>query len=141
VVASADLSPEQMAERRKRGRSLSAILSGELEITKPLIAAANGLAYGGGCGLISTCDMIVAAEHARFGLPEARRSIIATGAGARFFRSMPRKIASQVLLTGGSISAQEAYQWGFVNKVVPAHELMQAAQSLAEEVLEAAPWR
>ncbi len=141
MVASADLSPEQMAERRKRGRSLSAILSGELEITKPLIAAANGLAYGGGCGLISTCDMIVAAEHARFGLPEARRSIIATGAGARFFRSMPRKIASQVLLTGGSISAQEAYQWGFVNKVVPAHELMQAAQSLAEEVLEAAPWR
>ncbi len=129
--------PEQAEQRANRpGGNISMTRGG---FTKPIIAAVNGIAYGGGCGIAATCDMIVAAEHARFGLPEVKRSIIPLMAGTRFVRSMPRKIAAEIMLTGGTISAQEAERWGFVNRVVPADQLMATAQQLADQVLECAP--
>ncbi len=129
--------PEQTEQRSSRPGGNISLMSGA--ITKPIIAAVNGVAYGAGCGMASTCDMIVAAEHARFGLPEVKRSLVPLMAGSRFIRSMPRKIAAEIMLTGGTISAQEAERWGFVNRVVPADQLMATAQQLVDQVLECAP--
>ncbi len=137
-AASFDSPASEQAEQRppRPGGNIS-IMSGG--ITKPIIAAVNGVAYGAGCGMASTCDMVVAAENARFGLPEVKRSLVPLMAGSRFIRSMPRKIAAEIMLTGGTISAQEAERWGFVNRVVPMDQLMATAQQLVDQVLDCAP--
>jgi len=110
------------------------------KITKPIIAAINGYALGGGLELAIACDIVVAADTATLGLPEVKRGIIAGGGGVhRLPRQMPLKIAMGYLLTGKNISAEEAHRWGLVNEVVPAAELMDAARRWAGEVTEAAP--
>ena len=107
---------------------------------KPIIAAINGYALGGGMELAMACDIIVAAEHAQLGLPEPRMGV-AAGTGAVYFlpRHVPKKIAMGLLLTGRRISAKEAYRIGLVNEVVPSKELMDAAERWAGEILECAP--
>jgi crotonobetainyl-CoA hydratase len=108
--------------------------------TKPVIAAINGLAYGGGFELALACDMIVAAAHATFAFPEVLRGIVAGGGGAlRLPHRLPRSVANEMLLTGIPMSASEALRWGLVNRVVERAELMKAAQDLAEGVCRAAP--
>jgi enoyl-CoA hydratase len=101
---------------------------------KPVIAAVNGAAVGGGLGLALACDLLVAAEHATFGLPEVQRGLVGTGAGARTVLRLPPAIAMELLLTGEPIDAAQALALGLVNRVVPAAELMETALALAERI-------
>jgi enoyl-CoA hydratase/carnithine racemase len=107
---------------------------------KPWIAAVRGLAVGGGCELCLACDMIVASEDARFGLPEAQRGLLATAGGTtQLPRAIPRNIAIEMILTGETIGAARAYELGLVNRVVPASELMTAVNALAHRIARNAP--
>ncbi|MEN9645730.1 MAG: hypothetical protein RL238_2399 [Actinomycetota bacterium] len=105
----------------------------------PVIAAVNGMAVGGGFEIAMAADMIVAAEHAQFFLPEAGLGILPDNGAVRLPRLLPGPIAREMLLTGRRMSAEEAARWGLVNKVVPADELMAAARQLAADVCWAAP--
>jgi dehydration protein DpgD len=107
---------------------------------KPLIAAVNGVAAGGGFEIALACDIVIAADTARFGLPEPRVGLIAGAGGIhRLTRQIPLKHAMGLLLTGRLIPAEEGHRLGFVNEVVPAAELMDAAQRWAGEILECSP--
>ena len=107
---------------------------------KPLIAAVNGAALAGGCEIMLSCDLAVAAEHAIFGIPEARRGLIAGAGGLiRLPRRIPRAVALQLALTGEPIDAGRALEIGLVNKVVPAARLMDEALALAEVIAANAP--
>ncbi len=109
-------------------------------MSKPLIAAVNGFALGGGLELALACDVIVAATHAEFGLPEPRVGRMALEGGMhRLVRHIPLKIAMGMLLTGRRISAAEAYRLGLVNEVVAPGELIPAARRWATETMECAP--
>jgi crotonobetainyl-CoA hydratase len=109
-------------------------------ISKPTIAAVNGFALGGGTELSLAADLIVAAEHASFGLPEVRRGILAGGGGVfRLPDQIPKKVAMEVIMTGEPITAQRAYELGLVNQVVPAGDVLPAALRLAERICAAAP--
>ena len=107
--------------------------------TKPVIAAVNGLAAGGGFEIAMSADLIVAAEHATFFLPEARLGILPDVGSIQLPRLLPAHIAREMLLTGRRMSAEEAARWGLVNQVVPGSELIAAARALATTVMEAAP--
>ncbi len=110
------------------------------ECYKPIIAAVNGFALGGGFELALACDIIIAAEHARFGLPEPRVGLIAAAGGMhRLPAQIPLKLAMGMMLTGRQITAQEAYRIGLVNEVVPGTEIMAAAERWANEILECSP--
>jgi enoyl-CoA hydratase/carnithine racemase len=107
---------------------------------KPIIAAVNGFAMGGGFEIALACDIIIAAEHARFALPESRVGLIAGAGGVhRLPQQIPLKLAMGMMLTGKQITAQEAYRFGLVNEVVPAAELMATAERWANEILECSP--
>lgn len=110
--------------------------SGVLErCWKPVIAAVNGYAVGGGLELALGCDLIVAADNAQFGLPEPRRGLFADGGGVlKLPRRLPYHLAMSMVLTGRFITAEEAYRIGLVNEVVPRAELMAAAERWAGEV-------
>jgi len=111
-----------------------------LEVYKPFIAAINGIAAGGGLEIALACDIRIAAEHARLGQPEVLRAIMPGWGGTqRLPRFIPFGIALEILMTGDFISAEEAYRIGLVNKVVPAAELMPAAEALARRINENGP--
>jgi enoyl-CoA hydratase/carnithine racemase len=115
-------------------------ISPDFTCWKPVIAAVNGYAIGGGLELALACDIIVAAEHAQFGFPEARRGLMADAGGVhRLLRHVPLKVAMGLLLTGTFIPATEAYRIGLVNEVVPRDELMAAATRWAGEILACSP--
>jgi len=108
--------------------------------SKPVIAAVNGKALGGGSELALACDLIVAAESASFGLPEVKRGLIAGGGGVfRITEVVPQKIALELLMTGEPISATEAARWGLVNRVVPDGSALDAALELAAQIAKNAP--
>jgi crotonobetainyl-CoA hydratase len=110
------------------------------DVGKPVIAAVNGLAVGGGFELALAADLVVAADHAEFALPEVRLGIVADSGGVlRVPARVPRAVALEWLLTGRRIAAAEALRWGLVNRVVPADGLMDAALELAEAIEESAP--
>lgn len=107
---------------------------------KPLIAAVSGFALGGGCELAMMCDMIVASETAQFGQPEINLGIIPGAGGTqRLTRAIGPYRAMELVLTGATISAQEAYQFGLVNRLAPVESFLQEAQRLAAQVAEKAP--
>lgn len=109
-------------------------------LTKPVVAAVNGMALGGGFELALAADMIVAAEHAEFGLPEATIGVVPDSGGViRLPRLLPRAVAMEMIMTGRRASAQELARWGVINEVVPAEELPQAALALAQRVAASAP--
>jgi enoyl-CoA hydratase len=110
-----------------------------LECGKPTIAAINGWAVGGGCELALACDIRIAAEHARIGLPEARRGMGANFGAHLLARTVPRGIAYELLYTGDDISAADAARWGLVNRVVPAADLADEAAALARRIIANAP--
>ena len=110
------------------------------DIWKPLIAAVNGVALGGGLEIALACDIIVAADNARLGLPEPRVGLMAAAGGVhRLPRSVPLKVAMGMMLTGRQIPAAEAARIGLVNEVVPHAELMAAAERWANEILACSP--
>ncbi len=110
------------------------------DLAKPVIAAVNGFALGGGFEIALACDLIIAAEHARFGLPEPRVGLMAAAGGVqRLPRHIPLKIAMGMMLTGRHITAAEAHRLGIVNEVVAAKDLLSAAERWAREILECAP--
>ena len=112
----------------------------DLEIKKPLIAAINGLALGGGLELALACDIRIASESATFGLVEPLRGVMPGGGGTqRLPRTIPLGIALEILFTGRRVDAQEAYHIGLVSRVVPSQELMSAARELAGEICQCAP--
>ena len=107
---------------------------------KPIIAAVNGFALGGGFEMALACDIIIAADHARLGLPEPRVGLMAGAGGVhRLPRMMPQKIAMGYILTGRHMTAQEAHRWGIVNEVVPLADLMPTVDRWAQDILEGAP--
>ena len=109
--------------------------TGLLRFTKPLIAAVNGYALGGGCELAMMCDMIIAGEGARFGQPEVNLGILPGAGGTqRWPRTVGKYVAMEVNLTGEYIDAARAYQLGIANRVVPAEETVATAQDLARRI-------
>lgn len=109
-------------------------------ITKPTIAAVNGVAFGGGTELVLASDLAVAARTARFGLPEVTRGLFASEGGAmRLPQQIPRKRALELMLTGDSISSDEALSLGLVNRVVDPDGLLDAALALASRINANAP--
>jgi len=112
--------------------TLAAFLEGSYP--KPLIAAVNGAAVGGGLEVVMACDLVVAAEHARFGLPEVKRGLYPAGGGTLLSNRIPRALALEMGLTGRLVGAERAARAGLVNQVVPAAEVLGAASALAAEV-------
>jgi enoyl-CoA hydratase/carnithine racemase len=107
---------------------------------KPVIAAVNGLALGGGFEVALCCDLIIASENAQFGLPEVRVGVAALGGGIpRLMRKMPYSVALGMLLTARKLSAEDALHHGFVNEVTPKGDAMNAARKWAKEIVEGAP--
>jgi len=115
-------------------------LTARYDLVKPVIAAVNGVAMGGGFEIALACDIIVASEDAVFALPEPRVGLAALAGGIhRLPRQIGLKHAMGMLLTGRRVTAQEGLQLGFVNEVVPAAELMTAARRWADQIVECAP--
>ncbi|HET8599912.1 MAG TPA: enoyl-CoA hydratase-related protein [Segeticoccus sp.] len=109
-------------------------------LAKPVVAAVNGLAVGGGFELALAADLLVAAEHAEFAVPEVRLGLVPDSGGMiRLPQRLPRAIATELLLTGRRMRAAEAGRWGLANRVVPGPELRDQAVALAEEICAAAP--
>ncbi len=107
---------------------------------KPWIAALNGAALAGGCEIMLACDMVVAVDQARIGLPEVARSLLAAAGGLiRLPRALPRNIAIEIAITAEPIGVQRAYDLGLVNRVVPADALIDEAVNLAQAVVRNAP--
>lgn len=115
-------------------------LTGRFDIHKPIIAAVNGYAMGGGFELALACDIIVASENAIFALPEPKRGMIAGAGGVhRLPRSIPLKQAMGMILTGRQATAREGLAMGFVNEVVPVKGALDAAMRWADEILACSP--
>jgi crotonobetainyl-CoA hydratase len=115
-------------------------ITGDFDCPKPIIAAVNGIALGGGTELVLACDLAIAAEHAQFGLTEPRVGVI-SGAGGlhRLARQIPLKDAMGMILTGRRIPAAEAHQFGLINEIVSADRLLEAAERWAAMILECSP--
>jgi len=113
---------------------------GELPgLNKPIILAINGMAAGGGFEMAMAADLVVAADHAEFFLPETAVGIIPDVGTVRLPRLLPRQLATEILIAGKRLSAHDAQRWGLVNNVVPRAELMDAARELAGRVIDSAP--
>ena len=109
-------------------------------VDKPVIAAVNGTALGGGTELALASDLVVAEERTTFGLPEVKRGLIAAAGGVfRIVEQLPRKVAMELMFTGEPMSAADALKWGLVNQVVPDGTVVDAALALAERITVNAP--
>lgn len=108
-------------------------------MTKPVIAAVNGIACGGGFELMLSTDIVLAADHATFALPEIRSGTVADAATIKLPKRVPYHVAMELLLTGRWFDALEARHWGLVNEVVPAANLMTRARELARHIASGPP--
>jgi crotonobetainyl-CoA hydratase len=108
-------------------------------LNKPVIGAINGLAFGGGFEIALSCDLLIVAEHATFALPEINSGTVADAASIKLPRRIPFHVAMDLLLTGRRIDAREAKQWGLVNEIVPAEQLMVRARELAQQLADGPP--
>lgn len=106
---------------------------------KPLLGAVNAACLGGGFELMLFCDLVVAVEGTRFGLPEVKRGLLAAGGGTRLPRRLPLAVALELGLTGEPFLAEEALRWGLINRVVPREELLPATLELARRIGAAGP--
>ena len=110
------------------------------DLGKPVIAAVNGFALGGGCETAMACTIRIAAEHAQFGQPEVKLGLVPGGGGTqRLPRLVGKGRALQLILSGGMISAQEAYRIGLVNEIVPAADLITRAEAILKQISANAP--
>jgi len=131
----ADRSAVEQLRRDHTGR-----WAGVAAFTKPLIAAVNGYALGGGCELALMCDLIVAGDSARFGQPEVNLGIIPGAGGTqRWPRTAGKYVAMEVMLSGSPITARRAHELGIVNKVVPAEMTIEVARRMARQLAEKPP--
>jgi crotonobetainyl-CoA hydratase len=105
----------------------------------PVIAAVNGMAVGGGFEIAIAADLVVAADHAQFWLPEPALGILPDAGAVRLPRLLPPHVAREMLLTGRRMGAEEGHRWGLISRVVPAAELMNAALALATAIAASAP--
>jgi crotonobetainyl-CoA hydratase len=108
-------------------------------LDKPVIAAVNGLAFGGGFEIALSADLILAAEHATFALPEINSGTLADAATIKLPRRMPYHVAMELLFTGRVMDAAEAKRWGIVNEILPADRLMDRARELADHLASGPP--
>jgi len=109
------------------------------EFRKPIIAAVNGLAYGGGCEMTMVCDIVIASENARFAQPEGKIGAWPPLAAVRLPSILGRQKAMEIMLTGEPIDAKEAERIGLINKVVPPEQLKNAAMEMAKKIMRVAP--
>src|ERR1700728_4127782 len=132
------MSKPSMRRRSSRfGQGVSDRIEG---LGKPVIAAINGFALGGGCETAMACTIRVAAEHARFGQPEVKLGLLPGGGGTqRLPRLVGKGRALQLIVTGGTIDAAEAWRIGLVNEVVPAADLIARAEAILAEIFANAP--
>jgi len=116
-------------------------ISHRFDLAKPVIAAVNGLALGGGVEIVAACDLAIAADHAEFGLPEPRVGLAALGGGGlqRLARHLPLKYAMELVLTGRRFGAEEAKQIGLINDAVPREELNARVRQMADMIIAGAP--
>ncbi len=135
------------------GMDLKAFATGEFPITekgfggitkrdfpKPIIAACNGSALAGGCEIVLSCDLVVAADHAKFGIPEVARGLVAGAGGLiRLPKRIPQAVALEMALTGDPIDAARALEIGLVNRVVPGDLVLTEALTLAQRIAKNAP--
>lgn len=125
-------------EDADRSRGFTEVIEGNYR--KPLLAAVNGPAVGGGLEMVLACDLAVAAEHATFGLPEVRQGLVAVAGGVvRLARRVPPAIALELILTGDPIEAKRALAIGLVNRVVPSNDVLDETFQLAERITECSP--
>ncbi len=108
-------------------------------LNKPVIMAVNGICCGGGLEVALSGDIILAADHATFALPEIRSGTVADAASIRLPKRIPYHIAMEMLLTGRWMDATEAARWGMINRVIPADQLMAEARKLADELASGPP--
>ncbi len=135
-----DMVAAQEGDSEEWGVGGFAGLTEMFDLEKPVIAAVNGYAAGGGFELALACDLIVCVPEARFSTPEARVGLIADAGGVfRLPKRIPRALAMEMLLTGRPIGAEQALKWGLVNRVVERDELVPTARALAEDIATAAP--
>ncbi|MDP5326596.1 MAG: enoyl-CoA hydratase-related protein [Paracoccaceae bacterium] len=135
-----DMSLDNWWETADYGDGGFAGLTENWRLNKPVIAALNGLVIGGGFELALACDLVIAADHVEFGLPEMPLGIVPdAGALQRLPRRIPHNIATEMFLLGRRMSAQEAAHYGLVNKVVPKEQLMDAARAWADQIAQSAP--
>jgi enoyl-CoA hydratase/carnithine racemase len=135
-----DLKVQAGGKRRPNGPRGFAGICSRFNLAKPLIAAVNGVATGGGFETALACDIIIAAESAIFALPEPRVGLIAGAGGVhRLPRSIPIKKAMGMILTGRRVPAREGFELGFVTEVVPEGQALEAARRWAAIILECSP--
>jgi enoyl-CoA hydratase/carnithine racemase len=135
-----DLKVQAGGKRRANGPNGFAGICTRFDLVKPLIAAVNGIAMGGGFEIALACDVVIAAENAAFALPEPRVGLIAGAGGVhRLPRSIPIKKAMGMILTGRRVSAREGFELGFVTEVVPEGQALEAAKRWAAMMLECSP--
>jgi crotonobetainyl-CoA hydratase len=108
-------------------------------LNKPVICAVNGLAFGGGFEIMISCDIILAAEHATFALPEIRSGTVADAATIKLPRRIPYHVAMELLFTGRTIDTKEAKHWGLINEILPADKLMARAREVAAQLADGPP--
>ena len=131
------MGPDEALQFGKMGQDLTVVIENS---PKPVIAAVNGFALGGGCEISLACHIRVASENANFGQPEVLLGILPGWGGTqRLPRIVGYGIANEIITTGKMISASEAYRIGLVNHLVPVSELMQKCEELAQEILKNGP--
>ncbi|MFN8664552.1 MAG: enoyl-CoA hydratase-related protein [Thermomicrobiales bacterium] len=137
ITGYVDRTVEEYVAFQRLGRS---VYDGMTGLRQPIIAAVNGFALGGGFELVLAADLVVAAEHATFGLPEVKLGLLPGGGGTQ---RLPRLIganrAKELLMTANFLTAEEARELGIVNRVVPAERLLDEAHALADRILTRAP--
>jgi enoyl-CoA hydratase len=132
-----DMTKEQwLRQRQDFDRTLYTLR----QLRKPIFAAVNGIAYGGGCEIAQSTDFIIASDNASFGQPEAMIGLAAGGGSPALLpRVLPPGKALQMLMTGDPITAQEAYRLGMVNELCPQGELLEVAQRIADKIASNSP--
>jgi|SRR6185369_15319024 methylglutaconyl-CoA hydratase len=135
----ATIAKQSAAENQEDSRRIAKLLRRIWSFPRPLIAAVNGAAYAGGCGIATLCDFTLAAPEAKFGYTEVKIGFLPAIVSVFLTRQIGEKRSRDLLLTGRIISAEQAMDYGLVTEVVPAESLLDRANALADELMAASP--